>query len=447
MWAQLAEWRAIHACEPGDLTFNLFRVWAVSRPLTVESAMDVMRRLVCRHGSLRTRYVAYAGALPDQVVAAAVDVPLAIERFADPPTQDAVDAAARRVYEPVYDLARDVPLRLRFLVHDDAVVHVVVGVSHIAVDDWSFEILQREFYALLDGAADLPEPMQPVDRAAFEQSPKGRALHERTLDYWGRSLSTADEALLRPQPGLGTDTVDCVAIGSVAIARAAHTIAERENVTPSVVVLAATSVLLGVATDSRHCFLRMIYATRHRRGTDTLVAAFNQEAPFFVPMTASTFAGFVHTAATAALSGFLRSECNCDELGHRVVETLRARGIPPGGYCFYNDVRFLPGREDDTTLAAPSGPARAALAETTIQNLPAYVRAGAMFFVGVLQLGRVATLTLSKDRRFLPQVTAERFLLAIEALLTRASEEDVPLSDVGALLVDAGGASGGELGR
>ncbi|MEV6927332.1 condensation domain-containing protein [Dactylosporangium sp. NPDC051485] len=449
MWAQLAEWRAIHACAPGDPRFTLSRVWPVGRPRTIESTMDIIRRLVCRHESLRTRYVADAGPQPDQVVAAEVEVPLAIERFLDPPTREAIDAAVRLVHESPFDISRDVPLRLRFLVHDDAVVHVVVAASHIAVDDWSFEVLRREFYALLDGTVDLPEPLQPADRVAFERSPRGRSVHERTLDYWSGSLGVADEALLRPQPGLAAHTVDCVAIDSVALARAAYAIAQRENVTPSIVVLAATSLLLGVATDSRHCFMRMIYATRHRRGTDTLVAAFNQEAPYFVPLTATTFAGFVHAAGTAALSGFLRSECDCDELGHRVEETLRVRGIPPGGYCFYNDVRFMPGRADDATLAAPAGPARAALAETVTHILPSYVLADAMFFLGVLQLGKVATLTLSKDRRFLPQVSAKRFLLAVEALLVRACEADLPLTDVAALLVDVRSATavGGEFER
>jgi hypothetical protein len=414
MWAQDALWRAIHASPPGDPVFSLVATWP-GGDASVATVTAVLRRLVVRHGSLRSHYRKGPDARPWQYVLTEGSIPLEVEPYDD---EDRLDAQRRP-----YDIGADWLVRpLLRVTADGRVRQVVIGISHMAVDGWSLHLLGREFRALLAAGPDAPLPaaLQPLERVAFERSPAGRRTQERTLAHWSRTIAAAPEFMLRPMPGLSDETVTYDRIHSGAMAAAVRRVAARERVGTSTVLLGAVGLVLMDAGAADTCLLRIISATRRRPDTRNLIAAFNQEAAVLLRR-GGTFGDYLRSVATAAITGYRHAEGDPERVGQVVERSLAARGIAPGGQCFFNDVRFP---RDDDRVALADVPAAAPVPEvaapTRIEALPPKVHAGAMCFASFKRLDAEALIRIQKDRRFLPEVSGQDLLLAIERLLVAA---------------------------
>jgi len=182
---------------PDNTSYNVsfaFRIRGALDRAALERALGL---LVERHEILRTTFRDGSEG-PVQVIAPATPITLPLAELepgsGEPPLRAARNAAWAEARRP-YDLARELPLRVRLwrLSDDDHVLLVVI--HHICVDAWSMGIFWNELAALYDAcrqgtAADLTElPIQYADYAHWQhQWLQGEAL-EQLLQSWSTQLA------------------------------------------------------------------------------------------------------------------------------------------------------------------------------------------------------------------------------------------------------------------
>ncbi len=185
-WGQTAIRRALAALAPQDHQFNLVWGGPLDRPLPVAAAVEVVRALVERHDSLRTRVHARGDGFVQELCGAG-EVEVVEERVDD---LDAVAVRGARMRHELwgraFDYATDLPVRAGLVTVDGAVHHTVLVVAHTALDGWGLPVLDADLTALAAGTVP-PEraAWTPLDEAAWQTSDAGRrhdaAARARTL--------------------------------------------------------------------------------------------------------------------------------------------------------------------------------------------------------------------------------------------------------------------------
>ncbi|MFD9701592.1 amino acid adenylation domain-containing protein [Lentzea sp. NPDC059081] len=218
--------------------------------------------VITRHEALRTVFTEHQGT-PHQTVlpVEAVHVDLPVEHTDD------LDAAIRQEVDTPFDLAADLPLRVRLFGLGPGEHVLLLTMNHIGTDGWSMRPLARDLHdayaARLAGEAPdwSPLPVQYVDYTLWQAGLLGPAGNRapsivRQLDFWRRTLRDLPEDapaadLPRPPVATGRGGAVPIAIGAEPH-RAAAALARRTGTTVFMVVQAAVAAVLtrlGVAAD------------------------------------------------------------------------------------------------------------------------------------------------------------------------------------------------------
>ncbi len=264
-------------------------LWLNGR-LDVEALGAALADVVGRHESLRTLFAAPEG-IPEQVVIPMEQADFGwqiIDATGWPASQlgEAIDTAARRTF----DLAAEIPLRVRlFRVADEE--HVLVAVlHHIAADGWSINPLVRDlgvaYASRCAGRAPgwAPMAVQYVDYTLWQRAQFGDLQDPHTpiaaqLAYWQQALAGMPERLVlptdRPYPPVAdyrgaSVTVDWPAELQQQVAR----VAREHNATNFMVIQAALAVLLAKLSASSDVAVGFPIAGRRDPALDELVGFF-----------------------------------------------------------------------------------------------------------------------------------------------------------------------------
>ncbi|HSH82234.1 MAG TPA: condensation domain-containing protein, partial [Herpetosiphonaceae bacterium] len=220
--------------QPAPLSFAQQRLWflaqldtdspqfTVAAGLRLRGILDVdaLRRaletIVERHEVLRTTYASIDGT-PIQVIGEnrRVEVPL-VDLSGEAESQR--DAEIARLVEQTrqhrFDLSRDLPLQAALLRLGSDEHILLMAWHHIASDNWSAGVFDRELSALYDAFAcgeplPLPElPIQYGDFAVWQRERLQGPLLETHLNYWrtqlGDSPPSLDLPTDRPRPRVQT---------------------------------------------------------------------------------------------------------------------------------------------------------------------------------------------------------------------------------------------------
>ncbi|HLO78484.1 MAG TPA: amino acid adenylation domain-containing protein, partial [Magnetospirillum sp.] len=178
----------------------------LSGPLDVAALQRALARMVERHESLRTRFVAEDGQ-PMQEILPAVAVELPVDDLSALPSEArdaAVAEALAAEWRTPFDLARGPLLRARLL-RLEAEHHVLLRTCHhIVSDGWSSGVLNREIAALYRAfskgeAAHLPPlPLQYPDYALWQNRLERDGAFEPHMAYWRERLHDAPQFLTLP---------------------------------------------------------------------------------------------------------------------------------------------------------------------------------------------------------------------------------------------------------
>ncbi|NLG55327.1 MAG: amino acid adenylation domain-containing protein, partial [Rhodococcus sp.] len=232
---------------------SLYRIPVVVRlndEVDTEALALAWRDVVTRHESLRTRYPVSADGVPHQEILDDVELP-AVD------TVDDVTQAITDTLDTPFDLAAQVPIRVRLLREPEGrAITAVVVLHHIATDGWSVTPLVRDFTAAYHArrSEDAPQwtslPAQPADVALWEQQQSADA---SSSGYWRERLAGLDSVApmtpSRMRPDLGHESVAFVFTEDTA--RDIGRVARGGDTTPLVVMHAALAVVLSRFSDTR----------------------------------------------------------------------------------------------------------------------------------------------------------------------------------------------------
>jgi Condensation domain len=251
-YAQRRTWFLHTMVAPGP-TFNLTEAFRLTGPLDLTALGKAVAAIGLRHEPLRARFLDLAGT-PVRLLSAAPPE-LAVERIDGGASKDTPRALIEQEADWLFDVATGPLLRCRaiWLGPDDHLL--LVNTHHIASDGASLAVFYRELGALYTEyaggtAANLPELTTGYGDYVARQREliEGRQLAAE-LDFWRSELAGVPTLLELPtdrpwplRPGSGSGMLDRDV--PTELITALRALAQRENATPFLVVLAAYAVLL-----------------------------------------------------------------------------------------------------------------------------------------------------------------------------------------------------------
>lgn len=241
---------------PGTAVHSIVSATRLTGELNIAALTWSLNEIVRRHDTLRATFTSVEGEAVQHIVPA-LPVELPVLDFTGEPepvaaAQTAIEAEAQRPF----DLETGPLLRARlFRVETDS--HILLFVlHHIISDGWSTGILSQELEGLYraygtEGVAPLPEiRVQYSDIAYWQQQWLKGERAQQQVAYWQQQLQKAPELLELPtdyprpphpdyRGGRVTFTLPSDLLQGV------KALAQAENATPFMVLLAAFKVLLG----------------------------------------------------------------------------------------------------------------------------------------------------------------------------------------------------------
>ncbi|MFC4035381.1 condensation domain-containing protein [Streptomyces polygonati] len=439
-WGQLAIWDVLRWLPADDDSLNQLDWLPVPDGTRLDQVTAALRIVVERHQSLRTTYAEEDGR-PVQRVLAAGELALELSAATAADLGEAARALGDRLRRGAFDNAHDLPIRAAVLLRDGSPAAIVLVISHMAVDGWSFQVVTRDLRTLLGAPVPTvdalpPRARQPVERAAFELSAGGERLEAATLEHWSSRLRSMSPTMLEKPAGPEAVSGDWARIDSPATALAAEALATRAGTNPGTVLMAMLALLLAFRVDEPEAAMRLIVTTRFTAEDRDFVGAFNQNALLHLRLREESAQQYLRRAAASAFAAYRRCEADPRKVEQLVADIARERGFTPDGYCFFNDVRFTGADRSARAQGDRTGPApeavTAALGRTRLERLHKDERQkGAKLFVYLQELQRTCRITLCLDPAFLGSYRGVDLLADLERLLVRSAiDPDASVAEV-----------------
>ena len=256
--------------------------------LDIAAVQATLDRLVARHESLRTHFVAGEGVPYQQMAAADCGFALRHEDLSALPEAEREAAVAARIQEEAhapFDLSHGPLIRGRLLRLDKQEHVLLITQHHIVSDGWSLSILVREvgtlYTAFSRGEAD-PLPTLKIQYADYAQWQRQRLQGEeltRQLDFWKRHLTGAPALLSlpldRPRSAVQGDGGGSVSLTlSAELTAGLRAFSHEHGATLFVTLLSAWGVLLSRLSGQNEVVIGTPVANRQRREVEDLIGFF-----------------------------------------------------------------------------------------------------------------------------------------------------------------------------
>ena len=353
--------------QPGAASYNAPLALTLTGRLDVALLSRVFSALIARHEPLRTTF-GHRDGVPEQIIAPAEPIVLAVEDFTALAPDDAGSAIEQRIRgeaTTVFDLESGPLIRVRLLKRGSDEHVLLLTLHHILYDGWSMPILTSDLLRLYDAfAADRPSPLenlpiQYADYCHWEQEQLTGPVLDQQLGYWRRYLADASDLLQLPtdrkRPAVATfagATHDAAL--SPALTGRLIALAQRHNATLFMVVAAVFKTLFHRLSGQRDICLVNQTANRPA-GTEALIGI---------------FANLTTLRSTDHRRDDVRRRAACHRgagpVGRRVSDSVPARADPHRreSRCVVHAVRAggaeFPQRDRSRRpLRGPSGTARA----------------------------------------------------------------------------------------
>jgi amino acid adenylation domain-containing protein len=192
---------------PGNLFYNLFRVFRFAGPLAVDRLRRALQAIVDRHDVLRATFTSREGEPVQRFGPLRCDLPVVDLAALPPGVREAVlDPCIRRVVKVPFDLAAGPLCRFRLLRLGEEDHLLVATMHHIVVDGRSLVPFAREMMAFYTGRPLPPLPLQYQDFVAWQNARLASGELEPSGRYWRERLAGAlpvlDLPADRPRPAL-----------------------------------------------------------------------------------------------------------------------------------------------------------------------------------------------------------------------------------------------------
>ncbi len=309
---------------PGACAYNVVAGFRCTGSLSTEGLRLALVDVMTRHEVLRSVFEMEDG-IVYQVVGDSTPVLAEVE-------SDEQDWATVELSTP-FDLAAGPLIRGRVVrnAFDDHTVYLAM--HHIAVDDWSLDVLVRElgaFYAERTGGtpAALPDlSVQYTDFSAWKREGLTAEIGAKLLDYWHGALADAPMVLDlptdRPRPSMQSFAGGIVRqrldIDSVDVVAAVEKLSKGLGATPFMLLLAAFAAVLSRWAQTQDLVIATPVADRDQPQTQPLIGFLLNTLPLRVRVGGDeSFSELVGHVREVALGGFAHQDLPFE----RLVEAL-----------------------------------------------------------------------------------------------------------------------------
>ncbi|MFC1411971.1 condensation domain-containing protein [Streptacidiphilus sp. N1-12] len=428
--------RCIAADEPAHI--NMHVVWELPAGIGPGRVADLLAALRLRHESLRTTFP--VGPEPRQLVHAESETALRVYAAQGDPALFAEELGLR--WRAVrFDPAVEHPVRAALVTDEGRPAHLVLVLSHAAVDATSLGLLRREWLALLAGEP-LPAPAatRPVDLAHLERSPEGERRAAASLRYWAGQLATIPQAMFAVpptpaaagpvggvSPAARAGWTPRLRIRSQAAAAALDVLTERTGVSRSSLVLTALSALTAHRTGHRQAVVTTLSANRYLPELTDYVGTVAQDALFTLPVGADDgFEALARRVRKRTQLAYPHSWFDSEELWTTIDRVGCERGTRYARDCVFNDLSPL-GLDGGVLRggADPRDPAQ----QIQLSRLPDEPLAVDLM-LWVFRLDGELDLSLWANPARLAAPDAELFGRGLAVLLIEAARGDVKLQEI-----------------
>ena len=321
------------------------RAYAIVGGVSLHGEIDhgalsaAFERVVVRHESLRTGFVAEAGRVVQHVrppqQSGARPLLRCVDLRAKAPNQALLQAELDRVAGAGFDLEHG-PLLRASLVQTAEYEHtLIVALHHIVADGWSLDLLMRELVALyaayVQADADLgsdplpPLPLQFADYAVWQQQlVSGEAL-EAQARYWMQQLQGSPVLIElptdRPRPhAQGFEGAALPLALGPELSTQLRALALRHGCTLYVTLLASWALLLSRLSGQSDLVIGTPVAGRQHRDTEALIGCFVNTLALRLRLDGSATVGALLRETQARV---LEAQAHQDLPFEQVVERLQ----------------------------------------------------------------------------------------------------------------------------
>ncbi|MGW3266655.1 hypothetical protein [Streptomyces sp. NPDC001056] len=429
-WSQQYYLAELDAARPYGRSLSITRLYPLRAGVREEEAAAVLRELVERYETLRSRVTRTAP--PAQRVHRQGSLRMAVHEVPGPATDHEVRAAAEAVLADLarrpFDVVEEWPLRAALIGAGGRTRFLALAFSHVAVD--AFALLPVGAF-LVDRCAQADpvaraapgsavEGLRPRELAEGETSAAASRATRRALGHAERALRRMPAAPVGVEPPGAGERYRFLRRRSAALDLAVGAVAARTGESPASVLTAAVLAVDAARTVERYGVVQLISANRLRPETVNAVVPCSQPVLCCVDTRDASFAELVRRTASASLRAYAAGPCPPAALAELRTMVEQERGVRLDGAPTLNyrpRATPLPVRETDADELR-----RAAVDARTDWVDSAMLWQSAHYLSADVD-GSGVRLLLQVDTDVRPPGWAERWLADLEDLLCAAASD------------------------
>jgi Condensation domain len=342
-------------------------------PLPAGAAVDdtarMLRFLMSRHPSLRTRLLIDTDGWTRQSVAACGEIALEIIDAGDGDPAALAEVVFHRYHDTDFAYPREWPVRMALIRSGGALSHLVVMYSHVAVDGGALSALLADLATMDPVTGRSPAPLRgqhPLEQARRQGTLEGQRQSQTALRRWERLLRTIPASRFG---GCGADQEPryrSALLQSPAMYLAIPAIADRHGGDTSAVLLTAFAIAQARVTGISLSVMQLVVGNRFRPGLSDTVSTVAQSSVSVIDTTGLTFDQAVARARKAAFIAYKDAYYDPVQRDELIARLSKERGEDIDVACYFNDRRNL-NREMASGPVPTSADLRAALKLGSLQ--------------------------------------------------------------------------------
>ncbi len=421
-WGQRTVWRVVARTGQSE---TLGGVVALPAGTTVDDSVEILRYVVGRHQSLRTKFRpdGPGGDLRQHVFESGQVALAVLDAGEEDPAAFAEEVMARYEAEG-FDHENEWPVRMAVVLAGGVATHSVAVYNHLALDAHGMDALIADL-ADLDPATGEPRgPMtatQPLALAEQQRKPNVLRNAESALRYWERVLRTVSPRRIDGEVDeTRTPHWGFLEFTSSAALLATQAIAARIGTDSSPVLLAAYAVGLARTIGNNPVALQVAVNNRFRSALLGSVSTMAQTCPLMIDVADVDFAEAVNRARQATMVTYKYAYYDPERRAAMVDAVKAELGGPVEMDCYFND-RRPPAREERLVEAPAPEEVRAALAKTTAEWVGGSDLDNPLLYLNVDELSDAVRFTLKVDLHRASPAQWQSILDETEAVLVAAA--------------------------
>lgn len=348
-WGQRAIWSPLRWYAPHDHYFNIGAVVTLGSGLPAADVVAVLRTLMERHESLRTRFECAEDGSPRQLLAGEGELDVAWTEAGRESAPAMADQVLAAMLEVRFDLEADLPIRFS-AVGADGMVHALVPVvSHIAADSAGFAVLVEDLRRLAAARRrnpsrlpERPPGRTPREQTVYEATPTALHRDEAARAHWRRVLEIAPPVVL-PPPASSQDATPWrqALLEGGGLDAASRWLARLWRCSPRAVVLAAYVRVLAAQTGLERVALKVVVGNRAAPEQRDAVGVFSQDGLVCLEPGDLSLREFAKRAEAAQLNAARHAQFEPGAMAREVASAESRRGTALELDCHFNDYRDI----------------------------------------------------------------------------------------------------------